>query len=293
MTSAQDTKILTLKDKAERITDMSDVMGKFINDEIILSRRESTGGSTNEILGPQGTGKTSFMLNYAREIMGERPDELIIWKDSYESQCQFNRLKNWEIFAEEGVNLQFRDIYKDEIIELPINFFSDYRQLINKLSPQQLNVIFVKDEVVGYIRLINYLRRHSGWQSVFIDEYKDIAPLNESGYRYRLIGALGREMSNIRKGLVSLFCNTQAKSQIDWRVRDGFMTHVYLSGAKKDNHSSIYQNAINGLEKGKAWISWEGKFGRVKFPPFIPKKPIMDVEDLNKESEIDKILKDI
>jgi len=284
---------MTLREKAERIIDFSDAMGKFINDEIIMSRKISTGGSTNEILGPQGTGKTSFMLNYAQEIMGNNPDELVIWKDSYQAQCQFNRLKHWEIFAEEGVDLQFRDIYKDEIIELPIHIFSDFNHLLHKMSPQQLNVVFVKDEVTGYIKFINYLRRHGGWQSVFIDEYKDIAPLNESGYRYRLIGALGKEMSTIRKGLVSMFCNTQSKSQIDWRVRDAFMTYVYLSGAKKDSHSSIYQNAINGLEKGKAWISWEGKFGRVKFPPFLPKKPVMDVEDLNKESEIDLILKEI
>ena len=292
MTLVLDTK-MTLKEKAEKIVDFSDTMGKFINDEIIMSRNISTGGSTNEILGPQGTGKTSFMLNYAREIMGSNPDELVIWKDSYQAQCQFNRLKNWEIFAEEGVQLQFRDIYKDEKIELPITSFSDFNQLIHKMSPQQLNVVFVKDEVVGYIRLINYLRRHEGWQSVFIDEYKDIAPLNESGYRYRLIGALGKEMSTIRKGLVSMFCNTQSKSQIDWRVRDAFMTYVYLSGAKKDQRSSLYQNAINGLDKGKAWISWEGKFGRVKFPPFPPQKPVMDVEDLDKENEIDLILKQI
>ena len=289
MTLVQNTE-MTLKEQAEQLIDMSDAMGKFINEEIILSRVEAYGGSTNEILGPQGTGKTSFMLNYAKEIMGENPDELIIWKDSYQSQCQFNRLKNWEIFAEEGTKLKFRDILKDETVELPVKKFTDFSQLIHLMSPQQLNVVFVKDEVVGYIRLLNYLRRHSGWQSVFIDEYKDIAPLNESSYRYRLIGALGKEMTNIRKGLVSLFCNTQSKSQIDWRVRDAFMTYVYLPGAKKDGHSSIYQQAINGLEKGKAWISWEGKFGRVRFPPFPPKHPVLDVEDMNKESEIELIL---
>lgn len=281
-----------IRDEADKLKDFTEAMGKFIDEEIIMSRRESEGGATIEILGPQGSGKTSLMLNYAVRIMEENPDEIIIWKDSYQSQCQFNRLKNWEIFAEHGVDLQFRNIYHDEVVELPVTYFSDFNSLVHKMSPQQLNVVYVKDEVVGYIRLINYLRRHSKWQSVFIDEYKDIAPLNESGYRYKLIGALGKEMSNIRKGLVSMFCNTQAKSQIDWRVRDAFMIYSYLSGAKKDSSSSVYQQAINGLEKGSSWVSWEGKFGRIHYPPYYPKKPVMDVDDLNKKNDIDRILEE-
>jgi len=267
-------------------------MGKFIHEEIILSRTTGQGGSTTEVLGPQGTGKTSFMLNYAKLIMDRNPDEIVIWKDSYESQAQFNRLQNFQIFVEDGVNLQFKDIYRNEIIEIEKTTFTNYNDLIKKMLPQQLNVVYVKDEVIGYIKLLNFLRRAKGWQSVFIDEYKDIASLNETGIRYRLIGALGKEMSTIRKGLVSVFCNTQSKSQIDWRVRSAFMCYVYLSGAKKDKHTSLYQNAINSLAKGKAWISWEGKFGRVKFPPYPPKDPVLDVVDLNRQSQIDFILSD-
>lgn len=282
-----------LKKKAEEIEDYSDAMGHFIYEQIIMSRRVSDGGSTNEILGPQGTGKTSFMLNIAKEIMGRFNDEIVIWKDSYESQSQFNRVKDWEIFVQKGVKLQFKDIYKNEIIELPQIFFSDFGTLLNKMSPGQLNVVYVKDEIIDFIRLLNYLRRVKGWQSVFIDEYKDIAPLNESGFKHRLIGALGDEMSKIRRGLVSLFCNTQSKSQIDYRVRSAFMTNIYLSGARKNKQSSILQKAINRLSKGRAWIDWDGKYGRVKFPPFPPKIPVMDVDDLNKKSKIDSIIDDM
>jgi hypothetical protein len=289
-----DLKILkTLQDKSNVIPDFTETMGSFIDKDIIMSRKESQGGVTNEILGPQGSGKTSLMLSYACRIMEENPDELIIWKDSYQSQCQFNRLKNYELFAEIGVDLKFRNIYTDSYVDMPINYFDNYEQLLKRMSPQQLNVVYVKDEIVGYIKLLNYLRRHSGWQSVFIDEYKDIAPLNESGVRHRLIGALGKEMSVIRKGLVSLFCNTQSKSQIDWRVRSGFMINTYLSGAKKDSNSSVYQNAINGLDKGCAWVSWEGKFGRINYPPFVPKKPILDVDDVNRSSDIERILSEL
>jgi len=281
---------LSLQDKADLIPDFTEQMGNFIDSEIITSRRVSTGGCTNEILGPQGTGKTSLMLNYACRIMEENPDEILIWRDSYQSQCQFNRLKDWEIFAQEGVTLSFRDIYRDREIDLPVTTFSSFPDLERKVCTQQLNVIYVKDQIIDFIRLINFFRRRGGWQSFFIDEYEDIAPLNQSGAGYELIGALGSEMKNIRKGLISLFCNTQSKTQIDWRVRDTFMVETYLSGAKRDKYTSVYQHAINGLEKGSAWVSWEGKFGRITFPGFEPLNPIMDCDDVSRKNKLDLIL---
>ena len=285
--------IQDLRNKADLITDFTERMGEFIDNELIMSRRLSDGGCTTEILGPQGTGKTSLMLSYAKRIMEDYPDEIIIWKDSYQSQCQFNRLDNWSLFAQEGVDLVFKDIYKNELINMPVVFFKDFNDLSHKVEPQQLNVVYVNDDTIDFIRLINFFRRTKGWQSIFIDEYKDIAPLNASGIKNELIGALGSEMSNIRKGLVSLFANTQSKSQIDWRVRDAWMVNTYLAGAKKDKYSSVYQNAINGLEKGSAWASWEGKFGRINYPAFIPKEPVMDVDNLNRISVLDQVLSQI
>jgi len=281
---------LSLQDKADQIPDFTEHMGSFINSEIIMSRKTSFGGCTNEILGPQGTGKTSLMLSYVCRIMEMYPDEIVIWRDSLQSQCQFNRIKDWQIYAQEGVSLVFRDIYRDEVIDVPILFFDDFSKLESMVCPSQLNVVYVKDQVVDFIRMINHFRRRAGWQSFFIDEYEDIAPLNQGGFKYDLIGALGGEMKNIRKGLVSLFCNTQSKTQIDWRVRDTFMVETYLSGAKKDKYTSVYQEAINSLEKGTAWVSWEGKFGRINYPAFEPLNPIMDCDDINQKNRLDVIL---
>jgi len=280
----------SLQDKAEEIPDMTEAMGKFIDNNIIMSRSSAVGGCLNEILGPQGTGKTSLMLSYACRIMEENPDEIIIWRDSYDSPCQFNRLKNWEIFAEEGTKLEVTDINANEVVDMPIIPFKDFKQLSKIIKPQQLNVVYVCDQVIDFISLINFFKTTKGWQSIFIDEYEDIAPVNASGDNYRFVGALGREMKNIRKGLVSLFCNTQSKSQIDWRVRDTFMVETYLSGARKNKGSSVYQEAINKLEKGSGWVSWEGKFGRIYYPGFEPKQPIYIINDLNRPSEIDLLI---
>ena len=246
-----------------------------------------------EILGPQGTGKTSLMLNYACRIMEEHPDEIIIWRDSYKSQCQFNRLKNYQIFAEKGVELEFRDIYNDEPLEIPVTVYDNFTSLMKKMSPQQLNVVYVKDQVIGYIRLLSSLRRYKEWQSVFLDEYEDVAPLNQEGIKYKLIGLLGNNLKNIRKGLVSLFCNTQSKSQIDWRVRDTFMVSSYLSGAKVDGTSPVYQNAVNALSRGVSWLSWYGKFGRINFKPVVPKFPVFETIDVNAVDDLDILLNEL
>lgn len=282
----------SLQDRVNNIPDQTEDMGKFINDEIIMGRNEASGGCTNEILGPQGTGKTSLMLNYACSIMEKHPDEILIWRDSYQSSCQFNRIKNWELFAEEGTDLEIKDVSTCKLVDLPIKIFNGYDELQDMMKPQQLNVVYVRDQVIGYIKLINHFRQQPRWQSIFIDEYEDIAPLNCSGKKNRIIGLLGSEMKNIRKGLVSLFCNTQSKSQIDWRVRTTFMVETYLSGARKDQYSSVYQEAINALVKGSAWLSWEGKFGRIIYPAFKPRQPILVINDKNRISDLDIALQD-
>lgn len=284
---------MSLLERAEEIPDMTEKMGQFIDNEIIMTRNKAQGGCTTEILGPQGTGKTSLMLNYALRIISYNPDEIIIWRDSYQSPAQFNRINKWEIFVEQGVDIQVKDITNNKIVELPYIAFKNFDELNDMMKPKQLNVVYVKDQIIGYIKLINYFKNKKGWQSIFLDEYEDISPINCSGPKYNLIGALGNEMKNIRKGLISLFCNTQSKSQIDWRVRDTFMVEIYLSGAKKDKYSSVYQEAINSLEKGRAWLSWEGKFGRINFPPVVPREPIYSIDDLNKVSELDKAIMEI
>lgn len=284
---------MSLLEKADEIPDMTERMGRFIDNEIIMSRDTNTGGCTDEILGPQGTGKTSLMLTYAMRVMQKNPDEIVIWRDSYQSPIQFNRINRWEIFVEQGVELEIKDINKNQIVDLPITFFKNFEELANMVKPKQLNVVYVCDQIIGYIQLINYFKKTKGWQSIFLDEYEDIAPINCSGPKYNLIGALGNEMKNLRKGLISLFCNTQSKSQIDWRIRDTFMIETYLSGAKKDKYSSVYQQAINGLEKGVAWLSWEGKFGRINFPAVVPREPIYVADDLNRVSELDKAINEI
>jgi hypothetical protein len=255
-----------------------------------MIRKTDRGGCANEILGPQGTGKTSLMLSYACRIMEENPEEIVIWRDSYQSPCMFNRLNYWEIYAEEGVDLEFRDIYKNKFLDLPVTYFKDFYELEKKITPQQLNVVYTKDEIIGYIKLINFFRRRAGWQSIFIDEYEDIAPINESGIYYKLIGALGKNIKNIRKGLVSLFCNTQDKGSVDWRVRPKFMCYTYLPGAVVDGNSEVYQQAVNNLNVGAGYISWYGKFGKIFFPGYKPKELIFEAIDKNKIDDLDRIL---
>ena len=77
----------------ERRINLTVKIGKELEQRIML-RDSSIGGMVLECLGVQGSGKTSFMLSIAEDIINDYPDELIFWRDSYYSQCQFNRFKN-------------------------------------------------------------------------------------------------------------------------------------------------------------------------------------------------------
>lgn len=249
-------------------------MGQKIKDRI-MSRDESLGGIVLEILGVQGSGKTSLMLSLAEEIIKTNKDELVFWRESTQSQCQFNRFKNWSIYVKEGLQLEFRDIATNQPQTLPVTYFHDFNELVEIAKPRQLNVLYLPEES-GYIDFIKFLRLYPGWQSLFIDEYEDLAPLRCKGKQWHNNDELSNEFKNIRKGLVSVFCDTQNPSDVDWRVRSKIMCHIYLNGARVDLSSPIVQEAVNALPMGQLFADYgRAIYGKGSFKSFPPRKPIL------------------
>lgn len=258
----------------EKRKNPSIVMGQKIKDRI-LSRDEALGGIVLEILGVQGSGKTSLMLSLAEEIIKDNKDELVFWRESTQSQCQFNRFKNWAIYVKEGLKIEFRDITTNQIQNLPIAYFHDFTELLSIAKPKQLNVLYLNEEY-EYINFIKFLRLSPGWQTLFIDEYEDLAPLRSRGKQWHRNAELAIEFKNIRKGLVSIFCDTQNPYDTDWRVRSKIMCHIYLNGAKVDIASPIKQEAVNALPLGQLFADYgRAIYGKGAFKSFPPKKPIL------------------
>lgn len=257
---------------------LTDKIGKDIYTRV-MQREVSEGGVILEVLGVQGSGKTSLLFSIAEEIMERYPKELVFFRDSYLSQCQFNRFEKWQIFSDNGVGLRFRDIAHDTFVDLPITRFDSFKTLLSKAQPQQLNVIFFKNNY-RYIDFIQFLRLYKGWQTLIIDEYEDIAPLRCKGKQWKKNEELSNEFKQIRKGLVNLFCDTQRSSDIDWRVRSKIMCHVYLYGSRVDRMSPINQGAVNSLPVGKLFIDYgHALYGKGSFNPFPPVDPVLEAYD--------------
>jgi len=264
----------------ERRINLTVKIGKELEQRIML-RDSSIGGMVLECLGVQGSGKTSFMLSIAEDIINDYPDELIFWRDSYYSQCQFNRFKNWMIHVEDGVEIQFKDIDKGIIVDVPISKFSGFNELIQNAKPGMLNVVYLKSNY-DYLTMIRFLRLYKGFQTFFIDEYEDIAPLRASGKQWKKNEELSNEFKHIRRGLVNLICNTQNPSDVDWRVRSKIMCHAYLYGSKVDGQSPIEQGAVNRLKIGQWYMDYGyALFGKGSFDSFPPTIPVLIATDLN------------
>jgi len=259
---------------------LTDKIGKQIY-ERVMARNSALGGIVLETLGVQGSGKTSLLFSIADEIMERYPNELVFLRDSYYSQCQFNRIQNWQIYAEKGVDLRFRDIDRDKFVKLPITVFKDFKDLVEKAKPQQLNVVYLTENY-RYIDFIRYLRLHKNWQSLLIDEYEDIAPLRCKGKQWQKNEELSNEIKHVRRGLVNLFCDTQHPSDIDWRVRTKIMCHVYLYGSKVDGISPVDQGPVNALPIGRLFIDFgHALYGKGSFKAYPPVDPVLEAFDLS------------
>jgi len=249
-----------------------------------IERDPSHGGILSLTVGLQGEGKTSQLLHEAKIIMGRHPNEIIIWRDSLESAAQFNRIgDNWQIFAEEGINLSFRDLTSGGDLKIKYETFDNFNKLIDKdmgggmLKPQQLNVLYFKYEYT-WIDLLHHLRECPGWQSVFFDEIEDVIPYGVSGKAWKKNKLFSDNAKNIRKGLVNMFGDTQNISDLDWRFISKVMMMVYLKGSKVDPRSQVKQVAVNKLNLGSGFIDWGfGSFGKIKFPAFPPRNPVFEV----------------
>ena len=246
----------------------------------IFQRDKAEGGVSLETVGPQGSGKSSLDLHIASRIMDKFPGEILFYRDSIESPVQFNRVENYQIYVENGLKLKFRDYDTNSYFHMPVTMFNDFDELYEKALPCQLNVVYFIHEYT-WIDFLNYLRRHmhhgSGWKSVFLEEYEDIAPQYAGGKWWKKNLLYSKNAKNIRKGLVSTFANTQSKADVSHFIRNKLMMRSYLRGAKVDQLSPIVQGAIDKLRMGEAMIDFGSSFGKITFKAFPPKK-IFEVE---------------
>ena len=121
------------------------------------------------------------------------------------------------------------------------------------------------------------MHRGSGWKTVFLEEYEDIAPQYARSIGWRKNQLYSKNAKNIRKGLVNTLANTQNKADVSYFIRNKLMIRSYLRGAKVDDISPIQQKAIDKLKMGEALLDYGTNFGKITFNPYLPKR-IFEVE---------------
>jgi len=262
--------------KVDRMT----IEGKKILQNVIFNRDKSEGGFSMETVGPQGSGKTSLDLHIIDKTIEKFRDELLFFRDSTESPVQFNRIDKWHIYGQEGMKLKFRDYDTNKYFNQPVTYFTSFDDIYENAEPGIANVIyFIREHT--WIDFLNYLRRHmhrgSGWKTVFLEEYEDIAPQYAKSTGWKKNQLYSKNAKNIRKGLVNTLANTQNKSDVSYFIRTKLMIRSYLRGAKVDDISPIQQKAVDKLKMGEALIDYGTNFGKITFDPYRPKQ-IFEVE---------------
>jgi len=257
------------------------VQGKILL-ERIFERNPDRGAVFTEVSGIQGCGKTSLSLGFATRIMKKNPEELIFWRESLDSPCQFMKLDSdkWQILSERSYPLDVYEVTNDmQIADIKIRYFVGFSELLKMAKPGMLNVVFFKD-VSKWMPFIQRLGETPRWQTIFLDEYEDIAPQRCSGDIWKRNDAFANRLKQIRKSLVGLVANTQSTMDADFRVRSKIMMWIYCYGARVDAISPISKRAVHSLRVGGAWIDHgHSLFGQFTFPPFLPKKSIYMIKE--------------
>jgi len=274
-----------LSNRPKRVSKKA-VAGRLLLEKI-FERDIDKGAVFAEISGIPGSGKTSLMIGMSKRIMKDNPEELIFWRESVGSPCQFTKFgdpSKWQILAEESYPLQVLEITnKLKPAPVSVKYFRDYQELMRMSKPGMLNVVYFKD-LYKWIPFIDRLRLLSDWQTVFLDEFEDICPQRCSGITWRMNDKLSNSLKQLRKSRVSIIANTQSSMDADFRVRSKLMFWIYLYGARKDELSPISKSAVRALRVGSGWIDQaHSLFGQFSFPPFVPQSYIYVVQPLEDE----------
>jgi hypothetical protein len=133
--------------------------------------------------------------------------------------------------------------------------------------------------VTKWLLFIQRLGETPRWQTIFLDEFEDIAPQRCSGDSWKRNDEFANRIKQIRKSLVSVIGNTQSIMDVDYRVRSKAMMFIYCYGARVDELSPVSKRAVHSLKIGTAWIDHgHALFGQFTFPPYLPKKKIFMVK---------------
>lgn len=240
----------------------------------IIHHDSDNGGVYVEVTGAQGAGKTGAMLGFMEQIMTFYKKEKIFWSSSYKAPLQFLKLGEDKFdkivfLVKKDSGVVFRNRKTGKLIPLDVKEFTDFDDLYRKAEYQKCNAVFFGNRF-EWMDFIEYLRSVFEWSHVFIDEFGEVAPSDQSGEMWSKIKQFSEVVKEVRKCDVNLFTNSQSATDVDYRIRKKIMIKIFLPGASADNKSRIRQSAIDNLMQDPingnfGYLEYSGKFGRMQF----------------------------
>lgn len=280
MSLEKETATFSALNKEEQMS-RAEVEGKKIW-EGLFDRNLNFGGFLINIVGLQGSGKTSILHHAKTRIMREHPEEIIIWREPANKPLQaINNGEDVQILYDTANPIKLQEMTKDGLIEshrYALHEFSTIDELFKLLKPGVINVIYMNKQK-KWIRLINRAVMSPGWYSIFIDESEDIFPAYSKDEMWIIMERFGSSVKSVRKGLVSMWLDTQNESDLDYRISSKIMVSIYLYGSRKTVHSPVWKESLQNLEVGSGWIDYGGRFGLINYGPVTPKAPLYYIID--------------
>ena len=230
----------------------------------------------------QGSGKTSILHHIVRRIITEQPKEINIWREPANKPFQaVNNGAELQIFYHIDSPITLKEMTAkglEESHQFKLIPFKTITELFSMLKPGLINVIYMNDQA-GWIRLINRAVMSPGWYNIFVDEAEDLFPAYSKDTTWLMMEKFGSSVKSVRKGLVSMFLDTQNEQDLDYRINTKIMVSINLYGSRKTVHSPLWREALQSLEVGSGWVDFGGRFGLINYDAVSPCMPLFYILD--------------
>lgn len=237
----------------------------------LLRRSRDHGGLTAIILGPTGSGKTTFMLSKLAIPLLQRR-EYLFWRGLEFCQWTYLPPGNVKLLLSPFQAYQWIDRKRKSEVEdleeygLKVSYCYDFEDFYAKAETGKLNVIYIDDR--GWIEFCDFLvmRPDIEWISLFMDEIERFAPSNAEGDIWRFNLKFANLIAEFRKNFISFYCAAQDVSDVDYRVTYKMNFMVYLRNARVPRTKSmVYPGVTRRLAKNEAVVEGGGLFSKTKF----------------------------
>lgn len=242
--------------------------------ELLVKRNPDQGGVVFLATGRMGSGKTSLLLNIARQILSQNNlGELTFWRGMF--SAQFLKFDPWKLFVEKSLYDRLAFYERGRRIDPHVQEFSNFKELLKLAEPTYLNVVYFDDDLKWADFLSWLLVNNPGWCSLFLDEVEDICPSGVQGDAWQHNARFGSAVKEARKQRVSIYTVTQNPADCDWRFLRKVMMRGFLIGSRKEKGIRVWQRAIDALKLGEAWLVISGSFEKIAFEPYPPKRDVV------------------